>query len=112
MYDEDSGWMQSSDDLILRWDTVNIWRRNGKPSSQKQQQNFSISTEIVSSNPQTIDKLLENGIHWSGNGNVWRNRIVTTSTWRDEYPDWELQQFLSTHDGFREVVPAILYNDY
>lgn len=36
MYDEDSGWMQSSDDLILRWDTVNIWRRNGKPSSQKQ----------------------------------------------------------------------------
>lgn len=22
MYDEDSGWMQSSDDLILRWDTV------------------------------------------------------------------------------------------
>lgn len=23
MYDEDSGWMQSSDDLILRWDTVN-----------------------------------------------------------------------------------------
>lgn len=22
LYDEDSGWMQSSDDLILRWDTV------------------------------------------------------------------------------------------
>lgn len=24
MYDEDSGWMQSSDDLILRWDTVKL----------------------------------------------------------------------------------------
>lgn len=83
MYDEDGGWtglLQSTDDLILRWDT-------------------------------TIDNLLENGIHWSGNGNVWRNKIVSSSTWKDEYPDWELQQFLSTHDGFREVVPAVYYSE-
>lgn len=24
MFDEDSGWMQSSDDLILRWETVKL----------------------------------------------------------------------------------------
>lgn len=78
MWDEDSGWMSTADDLILRWDT-------------------------------TIDELLQNGIFWSGKGNVWRNRLVTTSTWKDEYPDWELQQFLSTHDGYREVVPSYFY---
>lgn len=80
MWDEDSGWMRSIDDLILRWET-------------------------------TIDDLLQNGIFWSGQGNVWRNRIVTTSTWRDEYPDWELHEFLLTHDGnFREIVPNIYYD--
>lgn len=58
-----------------------------------------------------IDELLQNGIFWGGKGNVWKNRIVTTSTWKDEYPDWELHEFLSTNEGFREVMPPYLYID-
>lgn len=104
MYDEDAGWMQSNDDLILRWDTVNAITRliSFNQFSTFIRNNFHF---------QTIDNLLENGIHWSGSGNIWKNKIVSSSTWKDEYPDWELQQFLSTNNGFREVVPVIYYSE-
>lgn len=71
MWDEDSSWIESDDDLILRWET-------------------------------NIDALLKNGIHWSGRGNIWKNKIVTASTWKDDYPDWELHQFLSSQTDPRD----------
>lgn len=61
MWDSDSGWMESADDLMLRWET-------------------------------NVESLLRNGIKW---GPKLRNKIVTTSSWKDEYPDSYLHQIIA-----------------
>lgn len=38
----------------------------------------------------TIDALLSNGIKWGEKG-YWKNKIITASSWKDEYPDSILQ---------------------
>lgn len=61
MWDEDSGWMESTDDLMMRWET-------------------------------NVEDLIRNGIKW---GFKQRNKIVTTSSWKDEFPDSYLQYLIA-----------------
>lgn len=53
MWDDDSGFFGSPDDLIIRWET-------------------------------SIDELLKKGMRYFTEGTT----VVTTSAWRDEYPDY------------------------